>query len=202
MARLSFLRTAASTWFIGAHVYLLRQAKALGDLLIVAINSDTSVKTIKGPTRPILPETDRVELIAAMEMVDYVLLFDEPDPYNAIAVLRPQVLVKGGDWTSEKIIGADIVEGDGGKVAVDPLFERLLNNRDYRKDKELKIMARVCSICGKGRSIGHNVSHANNKTKRSWRPNLQRVRANFNGQVKRALVCTDCIHSGRVQKVA
>jgi large subunit ribosomal protein L28 len=63
-------------------------------------------------------------------------------------------------------------------------------------------MARVCEICGKGRSIGYNVSHANNKTKRSWRPNLQRVRANFGGRVKRALVCTDCIHSGRVQKVA
>ncbi len=63
-------------------------------------------------------------------------------------------------------------------------------------------MARICEICGKGRSIGHNVSHANNKTKRAWRPNLQRVKANFDGRIKRALVCTDCIHSGRVQKVA
>ena len=63
-------------------------------------------------------------------------------------------------------------------------------------------MARVCKICGKGRSVGNNVSHANNKSKRLWRPNLQRVRANFDGQVKRGLVCTDCIHSGRVQKVA
>ena len=63
-------------------------------------------------------------------------------------------------------------------------------------------MARVCAICGKGRSVGYNVSHANNKTKRSWRPNLKRVRTQFNEQVKRALVCTDCIHSNRVQKVA
>ena len=63
-------------------------------------------------------------------------------------------------------------------------------------------MARVCSICGKRRSVGYNVSHANNKTKRSWRPNLKRVRTKINGQVMRALVCTDCIHSGRVQKVA
>ncbi len=63
-------------------------------------------------------------------------------------------------------------------------------------------MARICSICGKRRSVGYNVSHANNKTKRSWRPNLKRVRAKLNGRVKRALVCTDCIHSGRVQKVA
>lgn len=105
------------------HVHLLREAKALGDLLIVAINSDKSVKTIKGPTRPILPEIDRSELIAAMEMVDYVLFFEESDPYKAIAALRPQVLVKGGDWTSEKIIGADIVERDGGKVAVIPYLK-------------------------------------------------------------------------------
>jgi len=63
-------------------------------------------------------------------------------------------------------------------------------------------MARVCRICGKGRSVGNNVSHANNKTKRVWQPNLKRVRGKFDGQVKRSLVCTDCIHSGRVQKVA
>ncbi|MEE9143751.1 MAG: 50S ribosomal protein L28 [Candidatus Binatia bacterium] len=63
-------------------------------------------------------------------------------------------------------------------------------------------MARICSICGKRRSVGHNVSHANNKTKRVWHPNLQRVRARVNNQVRRVLVCTQCIHSGRVQKVA
>jgi len=63
-------------------------------------------------------------------------------------------------------------------------------------------MARICKLCGKGRSIGHKVSHANNKTKRIWRPNLQRVRARVEGQVRRILVCTDCIHSGRVEKVA
>jgi large subunit ribosomal protein L28 len=63
-------------------------------------------------------------------------------------------------------------------------------------------MARSCAICGKKRSIGNNVSHANNKSKRTWQPNLKRVRGTFAGQIKRALVCTDCIHSGRVQKVA
>ncbi|HEY7715677.1 MAG TPA: 50S ribosomal protein L28 [Candidatus Binatia bacterium] len=63
-------------------------------------------------------------------------------------------------------------------------------------------MARACAICGKQRSVGYNVSHANNKSKRIWRPNLKRVKAKFEGHVKRALVCTDCIHSGRVQKVA
>jgi rfaE bifunctional protein nucleotidyltransferase chain/domain len=105
------------------HVHVLREAKALGDLLIVAINSDTSVKAIKGAARPILPETDRVELIAAMEMVDYVVLFEEPDPYNTIAVLRPKVLVKGADWTSEEIIGADIVRRDGGEIVVLPYLK-------------------------------------------------------------------------------
>jgi D-glycero-beta-D-manno-heptose 1-phosphate adenylyltransferase len=105
------------------HVHLLREAKALGDLLIVAINSDTSVKAIKGPARPILPESDRIELIGAMEMVDYVVLFEEPDPYNIIAALRPKVLVKGRDWTAEKVIGADIVQEDGGKTVVLPYLK-------------------------------------------------------------------------------
>jgi D-beta-D-heptose 7-phosphate kinase/D-beta-D-heptose 1-phosphate adenosyltransferase len=105
------------------HVHTLRQAKAAGDLLIVAINSDRSVKSIKAPHRPILPETDRLELIAAMEMVDYVILFDEPDPYKLIAAIKPQVLAKGGDWSSDKIIGADIVEAAGGRVAVIPYLK-------------------------------------------------------------------------------
>ena len=82
------------------------------------------------PKRPILPETDRVELIAAMEMVDYVILFDEPDPYQLIAAIKPQVLAKGGDWSSDKIIGADIVEAAGGRVVRDTVLERIFNNRD------------------------------------------------------------------------
>jgi D-beta-D-heptose 7-phosphate kinase/D-beta-D-heptose 1-phosphate adenosyltransferase len=105
------------------HVYVLREARACGYFLIVAINSDRSVKTIKGPRRPVLPENDRVELIAAMEMVDYVVLFDEPDPYHLIAALNPDVLVKGGDWSAEKIIGADVVERNGGRVAVVPYLK-------------------------------------------------------------------------------
>ena len=105
------------------HVHVLRGAKALGDILIVAINSDRSVKEIKGPKRPVLPESDRAELVAAMEMVDYVALFDEPDPYKMIAAIRPNVLVKGGDWGAGEIIGADIVEQDGGKVAVIPYLK-------------------------------------------------------------------------------
>ena len=105
------------------HIYLLREAKALGDLLVVGINSDQSVKAIKGPTRPILAETDRLELIASMEMVNYVLLFDEPDPYNIISILRPDILVKGGDWSTEEVIGGDLVQGNGGKVVVVPYLK-------------------------------------------------------------------------------
>jgi rfaE bifunctional protein nucleotidyltransferase chain/domain len=105
------------------HVHILREAKALGDILIVAINSDRSVKAIKGPSRPVLSQSDRTELLAAMEMVDYVALFDEPDPYDLIAAVRPNVLVKGGDWGSDQIVGADIVKRNGGKVAVIPYLK-------------------------------------------------------------------------------
>jgi len=99
------------------HIHLLRQAKALGDILIVGLNSDVSVKTIKGPDRPIMPEADRIELIAALEMVDYVVVYSEPDPYHIIAAIKPNVLVKGGDWSADKIIGADVVEQNGGRGA-------------------------------------------------------------------------------------
>jgi len=105
------------------HLHVLREAKACGDILIVAINSDRSAKTIKGPARPIFSQAERVELIAALEMVDYVVLFDQPDPYHLIASLSPNVLAKGGDWSSEQIVGADIVERDGGRVAVIPYLK-------------------------------------------------------------------------------
>jgi D-beta-D-heptose 7-phosphate kinase/D-beta-D-heptose 1-phosphate adenosyltransferase len=102
------------------HIHLLRQAKALGDILIVGLNSDVSVKMIKGPDRPIMPEADRIELIAALEMVDYVVVYSEPDPYQIIAAIKPNVLVKGGDWSADEIVGADVVEQNGGRVAVVP----------------------------------------------------------------------------------
>ena len=102
------------------HVHILRQAKAAGDLLIVALNSDRSVKEIKGANRPVLPETDRIELIGAMEMVDYLVIFDEPDPCKLIAAIKPNVLAKGGDWSAEKIVGADVVEQAGGRVVMIP----------------------------------------------------------------------------------
>jgi D-beta-D-heptose 7-phosphate kinase/D-beta-D-heptose 1-phosphate adenosyltransferase len=105
------------------HLHILRQAKACGDILIVAVNSDRSVKMIKGHGRPVLAEQDRLELIAALEMVDYVVLFDEPDPYRVIDALRPNVLAKGGDWGVERIIGSDIVEKEGGRIVVVPYLK-------------------------------------------------------------------------------
>ena len=105
------------------HVHILRQAKAAGDVLIVGVNTDRSVKSIKGAARPIRPETDRSELIAAMEMVDYVVLFDEPTPYELIAAIRPDVLAKGGDWSADQVVGADLVEREGGRVAVIPYLK-------------------------------------------------------------------------------
>jgi D-beta-D-heptose 7-phosphate kinase/D-beta-D-heptose 1-phosphate adenosyltransferase len=105
------------------HVHLLRKAREFGDILIVGINSDRSVAQIKGPARPILPEIDRLALISAMEMVNYVILFDEPDPYRLIETLRPNVLVKGGDWGAGQIVGADVVEHDGGRVEVVPYLK-------------------------------------------------------------------------------
>jgi rfaE bifunctional protein nucleotidyltransferase chain/domain len=98
------------------HTRYLAKAKSFGDLLIVAVNSDASVRGIKGEKRPINNEGDRMETLAALESVDYVVLFNEPDPHRIIGELQPDVLVKGGDWPIEKIIGRDIVEARGGKV--------------------------------------------------------------------------------------
>lgn len=105
------------------HVEILRGAKSHGDILIVALNTDRSVRSIKGPARPVVPESDRAELIAALEMVDYVILFDELEPTRLIEQLKPDVLVKGGDWGRERIVGAEIVEAYGGKVAVVPYLQ-------------------------------------------------------------------------------
>jgi rfaE bifunctional protein nucleotidyltransferase chain/domain len=98
------------------HIQLLEEAKRQGDILILALNSDTSIKAIKGDLRPILPESERTEVAAALEMVDYVVTFDELTPDEIIKELLPDVLVKGGDWGHDEIVGRDTVEGHGGKV--------------------------------------------------------------------------------------
>ena len=98
------------------HVLYLEEAKSLGDILIVAANSDASVSKLKGPHRPIKDEYNRTHILAALASVDMVLVFEEKDPYNIIKQIKPDVLVKGGDWTTEQIIGSDIVLSYGGQV--------------------------------------------------------------------------------------
>ena len=96
------------------HVRYLAAARALGDALIVALNSDRSVRELKGPTRPILTEAERTEVISALASVDYVTIFDEPTPRSLIAALLPDLLVKGGDWGVGEIVGREEVEAAGG----------------------------------------------------------------------------------------
>jgi len=103
------------------HVRYLQQARALGDALIVGINSDRSVRAIKGPTRPITPEDERAELIEGLACVDAAVVFDEDTPWQLIATLQPDVLVKGADWAEDAIVGRDIVEARGGRVVRVPI---------------------------------------------------------------------------------
>ena len=98
------------------HVTYLAAARAEGDVLIVAVNSDRSVRANKGPSRPILPEQERAELLAALEVVDAVVVFDDETPAAIVAALQPDVLVKGADWAHDAIVGRDTVEARGGRV--------------------------------------------------------------------------------------
>lgn len=119
------------------HIRLLEQARALGDLLIVAINSDAGVRRLKGPGRPLVPGAERAEVLAALEAVDCVTVFDEPTPRELLQALLPDVLVKGGDWGPDEIVGREEVEAAGGRVVSIPfikgystteLIERVVKN--------------------------------------------------------------------------
>ncbi len=121
------------------HARYLSAAKELGDHLIVAVNSDRSVKAIKGPQRPVFPEEARAELVAALSFVDTVIIFDEDDPQRVIVCLLPNVLVKGEDWSEAEIVGADVVKDAGGEVKRIP-FSTAFSSTDIinkiRKQKE------------------------------------------------------------------
>jgi rfaE bifunctional protein nucleotidyltransferase chain/domain len=104
------------------HVRCLEQARSMGDLLVVGINSDASVRENKGEGRPILPESERAELLAALECVDYVAVFHEPTPRELIARLLPDILVKGGDWGPDEIVGREEVEAAGGRTVSIPII--------------------------------------------------------------------------------
>jgi D-beta-D-heptose 7-phosphate kinase/D-beta-D-heptose 1-phosphate adenosyltransferase len=113
--RLVFTNGCFDLLHIG-HTRYLQEARALGDCLIVGVNSDASVRTIKSDGRPIVPATQRAEVLAALACVDHVVIFDDPDPRALIAGIQPDVLVKGGDWPIEQIVGRDIVQARGGRV--------------------------------------------------------------------------------------
>jgi rfaE bifunctional protein nucleotidyltransferase chain/domain len=119
--RLVFTNGCFDLMHIG-HTRYLQAAKQLGDLLVVGINSDASVRSLnKALDRPIVPEAQRAEVLAALGCVDYVIIFTETDPLNLITALQPDVLVKGGDWPVHRIVGREIVEARGGVVKTIPL---------------------------------------------------------------------------------
>jgi rfaE bifunctional protein nucleotidyltransferase chain/domain len=103
------------------HVRYLQSARALGDALVVGVNSDRSVHSNKGPGRPITPEAERVEILEALACVDAVVVFDQPTPHSLIGAVQPDVLVKGDDWAEDAIVGRDIVEARGGTVVRVPI---------------------------------------------------------------------------------
>ncbi len=105
------------------HIRYLEKAKSLGDILVVGVNSDRSVRNLKGPHRPILAEEERAEVLSSLECVNYVTIFDEPTTLELISSLLPHVIVKGGDWTKETTVGKEVVEGAGGEVVILPFVE-------------------------------------------------------------------------------
>ena len=105
------------------HIKYLKEAKAKGDILVLGLNSDASVRRLKGPSRPVNSEKDRMDMLAEMEFIDYVVLFEEDTPYELITRVRPDVLVKGGDYQADNIVGADFVRSYGGSVEVIPFVE-------------------------------------------------------------------------------
>ena len=117
------------------HTRLLEKAKRLGDVLIVALNSDRSVRRLKGPRRPVNPEKARAEVLSALAAVDFVVFFSERTPETLIRKIRPDILVKGGDWEKKDIVGREFVESYGGKVYLFPVV------KGYSTTKLLKRMS-------------------------------------------------------------
>ncbi len=118
------------------HIGSLEQARSLGDVLIAGLNSDASVRQLKGAGRPVLPERERAEILAALECVDAVVIFDALTPREVIARLLPDVLVKGGDWASDQIVGREEVEAAGGRVVSIPVVAGYSTTEILRKIRE------------------------------------------------------------------
>lgn len=123
------------------HVKYLQDARSKGDYLVVAVNSDSSIKKIKAKNRPVIGQSDRLKTVAGLASVDFVVLFNEDNPLRLIKALKPDILIKGADWSKQKIIGADFVENYGGKVltvnlvkgrSTSALIEKIV--RDFQKE--------------------------------------------------------------------
>jgi D-beta-D-heptose 7-phosphate kinase/D-beta-D-heptose 1-phosphate adenosyltransferase len=120
------------------HIEYLEFCKAQGDVVVVGLNSDKSVRAIKGPERPINNQHDRAAILAALEVVDYITVFDEPDPLNLIKKIKPDILVKGQDWAEKGVVGREFVESYGGKVLLAPLVEGKSSTRTIEKMRALE----------------------------------------------------------------
>ena len=118
------------------HIRGFEQARQMGDALIVGLNSDASVRKLKGPTRPAMPEQERAEILCALESVDAVVIFDELTPREVVARLLPDVLVKGGDWPGDQIVGREEVEAAGGRVVSIPFVPGYSTTRILQKIRE------------------------------------------------------------------
>ena len=123
------------------HIASLEKARSLGDILIVGLNSDESVRKLKGPGRPVIPAEERAEILASLECVDAVLIFDELTPQRVIAALLPDVLVKGGDWPGDQIVGRPEVETAGGKVVRVDVVEGYSTSEILKKIRNLRTMS-------------------------------------------------------------
>ena len=121
------------------HVKLLERAKQLGDVLIVGLNSDQSVRALKGAGRPLVTQRDRALLLAALENVDYVTIFNEDTPLRVVARLRPHVLIKGADWPATTIVGREIIHASGGRVLRFPLVKGHSTSRLIRRIKQTRL---------------------------------------------------------------
>lgn len=117
------------------HIHSFREAKKNGDVLVVALNSDESVRSLKGVDRPFVPEDQRAQVIAAITYVDYVVIFNEIDPLSIVTELKPDVLVKGEDWAEGKVVGQEVVEAVGGKVIRIPLVKGVSTTNLIKKIK-------------------------------------------------------------------
>ena len=123
------------------HIRYLATAKNAGDILIVGLNTDQSIRSIKGNKRPIIPQDQRAQVLAGMASVDYIIYFDEPDPYQLIKAIVPDILVKGADWAKTDIVGADVVKKNGGEILQIPFEYDVSTSR---------IIERIVALYGGG----------------------------------------------------